>query len=175
MSRTFSTNCGSAESLNVSTRCDCSPKVCQMREMVAFDRARDLRHGARAPLRRDRRGFQRPGDDVDDLLVGHFPRRARPWFVGEPFEPARAKPLAPLTHAVTRHAQASRDRPVRQSLGTRQHDARSHGHTLRRGGPARPLIQGPPFVVRQQQRFTVALSRHVAQGTNAMTEVQDFF
>jgi hypothetical protein len=38
MSRTFSTNCGSADSLNVSRRCDCSPKVCQMREMVAFDR-----------------------------------------------------------------------------------------------------------------------------------------
>src|SRR5438445_802346 len=38
MSRTFSTNWGSADSLNVSTRCDCRPKVCQMREIVAFQR-----------------------------------------------------------------------------------------------------------------------------------------
>src|SRR6266446_2312827 len=31
MSRTFSTNCGSADNLNVSRRCDCNPNVCQMR------------------------------------------------------------------------------------------------------------------------------------------------
>ena len=28
---------GSADNLNVSTRCDCNPNVCQMREMVAFE------------------------------------------------------------------------------------------------------------------------------------------
>ena len=34
MSRTFSTNSGSVESLKVSTRCGCSPKARQMRWMV---------------------------------------------------------------------------------------------------------------------------------------------
>ena len=34
MSRTFSTNSGSAESLKVSTRCGCSPKARQMRWMT---------------------------------------------------------------------------------------------------------------------------------------------
>ena len=34
MSRTFSTNSGSVESLNVSCRCGCSPNACQMRWMV---------------------------------------------------------------------------------------------------------------------------------------------
>ena len=40
ISRTFSTNCGSADSLKVSTRCACSPKVRQMRAIVAFERPR---------------------------------------------------------------------------------------------------------------------------------------
>jgi len=137
--------------------------------------AHDVRHRARAPLRRGRRCLQRPGDDVDHLIVGHFPWRARPRFVGEPFEAARAKPLAPFTDAVARHVQASGDRAVRQALGARRHHARPQGQTLRRGGPARPLIQRPAFVFSQQQRFTVALSRHAAQSTSAVAEVQDFF
>jgi hypothetical protein len=37
MSRTFSTNCGSADSLNVSSRCDCNSNVCQMRAIVALE------------------------------------------------------------------------------------------------------------------------------------------
>jgi hypothetical protein len=38
MSRTFSTNCGSADNLNVSRRCDCNPNVCQMRAIVALEK-----------------------------------------------------------------------------------------------------------------------------------------
>ena len=34
MSRTFGMSSGSFESLNVSLRCGCSPKACQMREIV---------------------------------------------------------------------------------------------------------------------------------------------
>ena len=34
MSRTLSINCGSGESLNVSVRCGCKPKACQIRLMV---------------------------------------------------------------------------------------------------------------------------------------------
>ena len=37
MSRTFSTKCGSADSLNVSARCGCRPKAPQMRQMVVCD------------------------------------------------------------------------------------------------------------------------------------------
>jgi hypothetical protein len=37
MSRTFSTNCGSGESLKVSARCGCNPKVFQMRWIVVWD------------------------------------------------------------------------------------------------------------------------------------------
>ena len=34
MSRTLSINCGSGDSLNVSVRCGCKPKACQIRLMV---------------------------------------------------------------------------------------------------------------------------------------------
>jgi hypothetical protein len=50
-----------------------------------------------------------------------------------------------------------------------------YGQTLCRGGPPRPLVQRPAFVVSQQQRFTVAFSRHAAQSTSAAAQVQDFF
>ena len=36
MSRTFWTNIGSLDSLNVSWRCGCKPKARQMREMAVF-------------------------------------------------------------------------------------------------------------------------------------------
>jgi hypothetical protein len=71
--------------------------------------------------------------------------------------------------------QTSGDRSVRQALRARQHQARPYGQSLRRGGPPRPLIQRPAFVGRQQQRFTVAFSRHAAQSTSAAAQVQDFF
>ena len=38
MSRTFSTNSGSVESLKVSCRCGCSPKARQMRETAVCDK-----------------------------------------------------------------------------------------------------------------------------------------
>ncbi len=38
MSRTFSTNMGSLESLNVSCRCGCRPKARQMRETAVCDK-----------------------------------------------------------------------------------------------------------------------------------------
>ena len=37
MSRTLSTKCGSADSLNVSARCGCWPKAPQMRQIDVWD------------------------------------------------------------------------------------------------------------------------------------------
>ena len=141
-----------------------------------FREARHLRHAARRPLGRVRgRTFERPGNHVDDPIVGGFARRARPRLVGQAGQAADPKPLAPFAHAVARHAEARGHRPIGEPLGTGQYHPRSRRQSLRRGRAARPLVQGAAFVVSQHDRLVVTFSWHAAQRTNAATEVQDFF
>jgi hypothetical protein len=74
MSRTFSTNCGSVESLNVSVRCGCSANAFQMRCTVdvetpdAFEAIEAMRGKTLAP-RAPRLG--RDADRVGNLAVVH--------------------------------------------------------------------------------------------------------
>ena len=77
MSRTFSINCGSVDSLNVSVRCGCRPNAFQMRCTALAGHARRRRHRADTPVRRiARRGLQRLDDHRLDLVVGDAPRCA---------------------------------------------------------------------------------------------------
>jgi len=142
-------------------------------------RLRETSHIGQAPcgpLRRVRRwAFERARDDVDNPIVSRFPRRARPWLVRQPRQPANPKPFAPFTHAVTRHAEALGDRPIGESFRASQHHSRPRRQSLRRGRAAGPLLQCPTFVVSQHDRLVVTFSRHAAQRTRAATEVQDFF
>lgn len=175
MSRTFSTNCGSADNLNVSTRCDCNPNVCQMREMVAFESPATSAMLRVVPCGVRRRPFERPSDHLDHHVVGRLPRRARPGLVAQPFESANPEAFAPLADAVARDVQSLSHRPIGEAFCTGQHHARSPRQSLRCFGAARPFVQRSSFGVSQQQRLIVAFSSHDAQRTCAATEVQDFF
>ena len=77
ISRTFSINCGSVDSLNVSVRCGCRPKAFQIRCTALARHARRRRHRANAPVRGiPRRGFQRLDHHRLDLVIGDAPRCA---------------------------------------------------------------------------------------------------
>lgn len=75
---------------------------------------------------------------------------------------ADTKPHAPFADAVARHLHLRGDRPIGETLGAGQHDARPQGHTLRRGRSPGPLLQRVAFLVFQDDRFGVASSRHTA-------------
>jgi hypothetical protein len=96
-SRTFPTNCGSGDSLNVSDRCGCGPNARQIRPTVvrpsplATAIPRVLQWVARAPRDRPRR----PHEDLLDPLAGDRPRRAAPRLVEQPVEPVLDEPPPP--------------------------------------------------------------------------------
>jgi hypothetical protein len=112
---------------------------------------------------------------LDDPIVGRFARRARPRLVGQARQTTDAKPFAPFTHAVTRHAEPLGHRMIGQTLRARQHHPRPQRQSLRRRRSAGPLLQRAAFVLSQQHRFVVAFSWHAAQRTWAAADVQDFF
>src|SRR5215218_10317414 len=96
MSRTFSTNNGSEESLKVSTRCGCSPKARQMRCTVEGRVADLLGHAPQAPMRRAfRKRLQRLADRGGDLVVADLPRCARARLVVKTLHPALREAIAP--------------------------------------------------------------------------------
>ena len=177
MSRTFSTNCGSADNLNVSRRCDCNPNVCQMRAIVAFESPATSARLARRPLRRvSRRAFERAGNHVDDPIVGRFARRAGPWLVRQPRQDAARE----TARAICRRCYSTRGsslghRAIRQARPRTPAPSATAAPALRRLRAARPLLQRAAFVLSQQHRLVVAFSRHGAQRTRAAAEVQDFF
>src|SRR5215208_5881459 len=161
MSRTLSTNCGSADNLNGSRRCDCNPKVCQIREIVAFERPttsamlRVLHWVAIAG------GASRvrviTSTTASSVILRGVPGR------GSSVSPSRPPPseaLSPLADAILRYAQSIRHRSIGQALGAGQDHARALRQTLGRGGASRPLLQRATLLVGQQQRFRVSPSQH---------------
>ena len=141
-----------------------------------FRETRDVRHAARGPLGRVRRGrFQRAGDDVHKDIVGHFARHPGPRFIGQAFQATDAKAFAPFADTIARDVQRPGHRAIRLTGGAAQHDARAQGQPLRRFRAPGPLLQRAPFVVRQQQRLVVTFSLHPRQGTPGASKVQGFF
>ena len=162
ISRTFSTNWGSADSLKVSnamrleaerlpnprdrrlpTGPTAAPKVRVLHCVISAAGASNVRV-ITATTR-------------SSLTVRGAPGR------GSSLNPSRRRSrntFAPLTDAVARRAQPRGDRSVRQTVRTAQHDPRAQRQTLRRLRAARPFLQGSAFGVRQHQRFVVACSLH---------------
>ena len=147
----------------------------QARDRI-FGQPCDVGHAARGPLGGVwGRSFEGAGDQLHHHVVGRFPWGARPRLVRQPFQTAHPKPFAPFADAVARRVHALRDRPVREAVGTGEHHPRPQRQPLRGLRAARPLLQRPAFVLRQQQRLVVASSSHGAEGTPVALEVQDFF
>src|SRR6476620_12227540 len=124
MSRTFSTNCGSVESLNVSVRCGCSENA---RALHRGRRdTRRLRHVAGAPVRRARRLLlERLDHDGFDLVVADLARRTASGLVAEAGEAVLGEPLAPRAHGLARDADLGGDRAIVEPVGGEQHDVRA--------------------------------------------------
>src|SRR3954470_16063862 len=109
MSRTFSTNCGSVESLNVSVRCGCSENARQMRcteeadTPDAFAMSRVLH--CVAPV-----GFSSSVlTTMASTRSSPIARRAASGLVAEAVEAVLGEPLAPRAHGLARHADLGGD------------------------------------------------------------------
>jgi hypothetical protein len=131
MSRTFSTNCGSVESLKLSLRCGCSENAFQMRCTVETDRPDAF------AIERVLQCVARDGivssvcvHHIGNLVVPNFARRAATRLVIEAVEALRGKPSAPYQDRHPRDADFVCDSAVVQTIG-RQKDNRG----ARRIGP----------------------------------------
>jgi len=133
MSRTFATNCGSVDRLNVSCRWGCSPKARQIRPPDRRRRNRHLAsHRAPAPVRcSGRHRLQRTGDHGLDLRVTDRARRSRPRRIEQSIEPLLHEASTPLRYRLLSHAQLLRDRLVVLPARALKHDLRAQGQRLR--------------------------------------------
>lgn len=157
MSRTFSTNCGSAGQLEGVEAVRLQPERLPDSPDRGLRQPGDIGESARRPLRRlGRRAFKRAGHHVDDLIVGRFTRRAWPRLVGQPRQAPHATPFAPLADAVGRRRHSLSHGAIRRAIRTREHDACAQRPVLGRLGPARPLLQRAAFVLSHQHRLVVA-------------------
>ena len=164
MSRTISTNCGSADSLNVSTRWDRNPKVCHMREMVALESqtasaiVRVLHCvvcGGGASRVRVMMSTTR-----SSVTVRGVPGRGSSAKPSSHFAP---KPLAPPPDTIPRVLNPGGHCSIREPLGTGQHHAGSQVQPPGRFRPTRPRFQRSPSVVRQGQCFLRTSSAHATK------------
>jgi len=143
MSRTFSMNSGSFESLNVSTRWGCSAKARQIR-LTAVSRC----------------AFQRQPHDVLDRFVGDLPGRAGPGLVQQAGHALGHKATTPSPHRLACHPRFAGHRAIVATADTRQHDPRSLREGLRRGWPARPAFQRLALILGEHQRSLRPSSAH---------------
>jgi hypothetical protein len=115
-------NCGSVDSLKVSTRCGLSPKARQIRLIADCDMP-----SLRARLRVDS-GWHRsewsPSHDQHpfDPFVADRAWRPRPWLINQSVQPVGHKPRPPLGHRGAGHAQLPSDLAVGDALRAGQHD-----------------------------------------------------
>jgi hypothetical protein len=150
MSRTLSTNSGSGRQLEgfdtVRLQSKGPPDA-------PHARGRDAavpRHAACAPVRScGRPALQRLHDDILDLGVVDFPRRARPRFVEQPVEAALDKVPTALADGLRRHPFACRHRLIAQTRRAAQHDPGPQCQGLRRLAPLRITFQYPRDFTRQ--------------------------
>ena len=176
MSRTFSTNSGSLESFQCSTRCGCSPNARQIRETVDCETPGLGRHRARRPVRAAvrRRRLQRLTITSSTLRVDDRPRPPRPRLVDQPVQPI-ARQTAP------RHLRDRRRLDTRAARATaccshpaahRQHDPAARRQPLRGLAPPRPPLEllalATPSVDLNRLRSRVNSSTKTTQTTNKL-------
>ena len=163
MSRTFSTNSGSVDSLKVSTRCGCSPKARQMRCTVdgAWPISLPCSSGSSAchPL------VASPASCGSCSRSRRRRSRAarRPRLVVETVHPVVGEAVAPCADRVRADPQLRRDLLVLEAAGRRQHNARPLCHRLRRAVLARQCRQLALLHVieydRDRSSFAIPVSR----------------
>ena len=161
MSRTFSMNSGSFESLNVSLRCGCKAKARQMRLIVLRLKPGCLGHRAGAPVRGVRGpALQRPRQHRFDLRIGHGARGARPRLIQQAVKAVGHKPHPPPADGLLGNPQLLRHPRVRLPRGATQNQARALRQCLGRAGSSRPAFQRLPFVGGERQRWCRATRAH---------------
>ena len=155
-SRTLSMNCGSVDSLKVSTRCGLSPNARQIRPTVDFDSPLSAAIDARRPVRGvGGLALQGGHHDLLDLLVGDRARRARARLVDQPVQPARPRTGAATCPPSAATPRARRPPPCWIPLP----------RTPARSGTAAPAPA--PTSARRAQRCSVSRSSSV--NTTAVT------
>src|SRR5580658_6608706 len=157
MSRTFSMNSGSVESLKVSARCGCRPEA----HHGALRQTTALRHRSAAPVRgRARRLMQGFGNHPLDQRIANRAWRAGAWFVEQSFEPRALKAPAPLAYGVPCDAQLPRNLLIGAILLTGQHDPSTQREGLRGLVPSRPLEQSVALFRRQSDWLNLRSTSH---------------
>src|SRR5512132_3249228 len=146
MSRTFSTNSGSVDSLKVSLRCGCSENARQMRCTVEIDTPvalaieRVLQCVAAAGI-------------VSSVVVTtsaifsspDLARSTRAGLIGQAVQAAGRKPPAPRRHSDTRDPEPLRDRQIGHAVRREQHDLRPHRIRASDLPPPCPRLQFAPL------------------------------
>jgi hypothetical protein len=127
MSRTFSTNSGSVESLNVSWRCGCKrERASRCAETAVCASPVALGHGACAPVRRPaQHALQRPGNHGIDTGIVNRSWRARARRVQQAIQAMFDEPCSPLADHLRRNPLARGRHLVVVPIGAGQHDARA--------------------------------------------------
>ena len=150
MSRTFSINSGSGDSLKVALWWRRNPKAHQMR--LTIMRLRPVARASERVLQ-----CVAPagvvsnvgGDDLFDLGVGHGARCARPWLIKQPVDPVPGEASAPLADGRLRQAQASGNRLVVLARRAAKHDTRSTRQLRRGARPPRHRLEVLPLSLGQ--------------------------
>ena len=142
-STTLSTNSGSVESLNPSTRCGLRSNRRQIRPIVDGDRP-TRRHRRPRPVRRVRPASPPASPTTTSSTLSNRIDGGRPGR-GSSTNPSRRlvdEPAPPLGHRVRHHPQVGGDLLVRRpGFGAGQDDPRPQRQRLRRLRPPRPPIQ----------------------------------
>src|SRR4029453_16142349 len=152
-SRTFSTNCGSLDSLNPSARCGLSPNAFQIRPIVERlnpDRlAIDARDQCVASAGVSSNVATITASTCSSVIVRGTPGPGPPT---HPPQPAGHKPRAPLAHRRQRHAKIRGDLLVRRTCCACQHDPAAQRQRLGALGTPRPARQRLALLISQNQR-----------------------
>src|SRR6476646_1410825 len=161
ISRTFSTNWGSLETLKFSTRCGCRPKARQIRTMAFCDRP------VSSAIRRVLQCVLLAGIDSNVfvmtssiLLIGDFARCTDSRLIQQAIQPKLSKPFPPLTDGRAGDVQLPGGLRVAHPFPTTEHDPGTHRHGLRRLRPPRQHAQFRAILSADFQWFLGATCTH---------------
>src|SRR5262245_27418555 len=155
MSRTFSTNSGSGDSLNVSVRWGCSPNTRQ----IASPCSGSIRSAP--PCRARSSASRRVASFPTSTAQSPPPRTAASvtvrggagtWLIQQSIEALGDESAEPFPDGLLRQPELARYVRVGQFGGGAEHDARPLRECLRRRRATRPTLERRPFFLRELQR-----------------------
>src|SRR5262249_27440257 len=106
-------------------------------------------------------------DHFLDLRVRYGPRRARPRFIEQAFQPVHPKSFAPLADGCSRNAKPLRYLAVAQSIAAAEHDAGTHRESLPGLRAARQHCQFLPLLWSDIEQFGGASDGHTQVWTES--------